>query len=127
VAPSSFPFPYLSRGVPNLRKRYFETEVITLPAALEKVCANTWFAANRRLGGGDYFICLQPTNHVGKGAPDLWRAEPPGPGGRTSQQRRCSHTREGCAEGRELHPGLHVHKSGGALWVELAVGVEPDA
>ena len=73
VVPSSFPFPYGSRVVadtlpeivrrggefPNLRKRYFDDEVITLPAPLDKVYANVQFEAERRLGGGDSFFCLR--------------------------------------------------------------------
>lgn len=75
VVPSSFPFPYGNRVVAdtvpemldrggrfeNLRRRYFEDEVIQLPEPCNAAFANEVFTPAVRLGGSDLsFFCVRP-------------------------------------------------------------------
>lgn len=73
IVPSTYPFPYGNRIVadtvddiveragefPNLRRRYFEDEVISLPEPCNPAHANEPFTVARSLGGGHSFFCLR--------------------------------------------------------------------
>jgi acetyl-CoA decarbonylase/synthase complex subunit beta len=145
VVPSSFPFPYGNRVVadslpdivrrggefPNLRRRYFEDEPISLPAPLNKVNASVRFAVDRRVGGGDSFFCLRPADRVGE---RLRVSGTPGDRVGILVEVAAEHLSDDVAltlEKAALRavnyiPGLHAYNEGGALWIDLAAGIELD-
>jgi acetyl-CoA decarbonylase/synthase, CODH/ACS complex subunit beta len=146
VVPSSFPFPYGTRVLadsrpdivrrggefPNLRRRYFEDELIALPAPLDRVNANVGFVADRRVGGGDSFFCLRPADQVGE---RLRVSGTPGDRVGILVEVAAEHLSDDVAltlEKAALRavnyiPSLHVYIEGGALWFDLAAGAELDA
>jgi acetyl-CoA decarbonylase/synthase complex subunit beta len=80
VVPSSFPFPYGRRAVadsvddiieeacrfPNLRQRFFEDEVISLPGACNPAYARETVEPVQRFGDTpDSFFCLREVDEVG--------------------------------------------------------------
>jgi acetyl-CoA decarbonylase/synthase complex subunit beta len=89
VVPSSFPFPYGNRiaadtdagileasgGFPNLRKKYFDGEIITLPQYANQAYANQEFTPQKTLGGTvSSFFCVRPAG--GESLSHVAEAEP---------------------------------------------------
>ncbi len=145
VVPSSFPFPYGNRIVadtvldmverggqfPNLRRRYFEDEVIGLPEPANPAFANQAIEVARRLGGTpDSFFRLRPSP---AGEPLTVVGSPTGPIGILVEVAAdglspdvTEIVEKAALKSLNFLPGVHAYEREGIFHLDLAEGVDLD-
>ncbi len=147
IVPGTFPFPYGYRLVaedvegilerighlPNLRQRYYQDEIIRLPAPCNPALIHEEFEVSRRFGGdASSFFCVRPAAMAGERLRVV--GEPAGPLGilvsisaeKFSDDVALSVERA-ALRALNMLPGVHAYEKEGVFFLDLGAGVAPDA